>query len=263
MEEIKMVEVDDIKMNYFKFGSGHKNLIIIPGVSVRSVMEFKDAIINQYKIFQNDFSIYVFDRRLNILSDYSIDQMSEDMIKVLERLELNDLYVIGVSQGGMIAEGIAIKRPDLVNKLVIGSSTISVDDNAYIVFNEWSNLAKEYDRENLAKSFMNYVYSEEYVNKYKDAILDMARTYTNEELDKFVIMVKSMFIYDASDLISNISAKTLIVCSKGDKIFDYNNSIRLNDRIYGSIIHIYDGYSHAVYDEAPDFNKKVYEFFMN
>ena len=263
MDEIKLVEIDGIKMNYFKFGTGPKNLIIIPGVSVKSVMEFKDAIIDQYRLFKNDFTIYVFDRRLNIISNYSIDDMVSDMIKVLDALELNDLYVLGASQGGMIAGGIAIKRPDLVTKLVIASSTMSVDDSAYIIFNEWSNYAKEYDSENLAKSFMNYVYTDQFVNKYRDAILDMAKTYTNEELDRFLIMVKSMFLYDIADQVSNISCKTFIICSKGDKIFDYNNSIRINDKIYGSIIHIYDDYSHAVYDEAPDFSKLVYDFFMN
>lgn len=263
MTEVKLVEVDDIKMNYFKFGNGHKNLIIIPGVSIRTVMEFRDAIIEQYKIFHNDFSVYVFDRRLNILSDYSIDDMVSDMIKVLDHLELTDLHIISTSQGGMIAEGIAIQRPDLINKLVIASSAYNVDDSAYIVFNEWSNYAKEYDRENLAKSFMNYVYSEEFVNKYGDAMLDLAKTYTNEELDKFVIMVKSMFLYDMSEQISNIKCKTLIMCSMKDKVFDYNNSLRMHDKIYGSQLHIYDGFSHAFYDESADFTELVYNFFMN
>ena len=36
---INKVTVDNLEMEYFKFGNGNKNMIILPGVSIKSVME--------------------------------------------------------------------------------------------------------------------------------------------------------------------------------------------------------------------------------
>ena len=56
------IKAKNIDMNYFKFGNGKKNMIILPGVSIKSVMESEKLVIEAYKIFSNDFTVYVFDR---------------------------------------------------------------------------------------------------------------------------------------------------------------------------------------------------------
>lgn len=262
MEDIKLVEVDNIKMNYFKFGKGKKNLIIIPGVSVKSVMEFKDGIINQYNIFSNEFSIYVFERRNNIYDGYTIEDMAIDLIKVLDYLKLSDLYIISVSQGGMISSIMALKRPDLIKKLVITSSTDHVDDNALKIFDEWIDFAANYKKEELALSFLKYVYTKSFAEKFKDIAIQQGMTYTKEELDKFKIITKALVGYDLSNNISNLKNDTLIICGKEDLIFDYKDSINLNKKIKNSEIYIYDNYAHALYDEASNYNDIVYKFFL-
>ena len=49
---------------------------------------------------------------------YTLADMAEDAWTLLERLELAPAHVIGASMGGMIAQTLAARRPDLVRSLV-------------------------------------------------------------------------------------------------------------------------------------------------
>ncbi len=49
-------------MEFFRFGHGEKTLIILPGLSVRSVMGAADTVASAYKSLEDTFTIYAFDR---------------------------------------------------------------------------------------------------------------------------------------------------------------------------------------------------------
>jgi len=65
-----------------------------------------------------------FDNRGHGLSDcppapYSIDMMVDDAMAVADALTLNDVTFVGLSIGGLIGQGLAQKRPDLLRALVL------------------------------------------------------------------------------------------------------------------------------------------------
>ncbi len=72
------VQADTFTMDYLRFGEGARTLVIIPGLSVQSVMGSAQAIAESYKLLTEDFTVYVFDRRKEIPASYSIDDMARD-----------------------------------------------------------------------------------------------------------------------------------------------------------------------------------------
>ena len=60
------VTADDFSMDYMKFGHGDKTMVIIPGLSVDSVMKYFEAVAGAYAQMTDDFTIYLFDRRKDL-----------------------------------------------------------------------------------------------------------------------------------------------------------------------------------------------------
>ena len=65
-----------------------------------------------------------FDKRGHGLSDatpapYALDQLVADAEAVCDRLGLTDITFVGMSIGGLIGQGLAARRPDLVRALVL------------------------------------------------------------------------------------------------------------------------------------------------
>ena len=51
---IECVKTRSWSMEYFRFGEGRKTMVILPGISVKSVMGFADAVAKQYEIFAKE-----------------------------------------------------------------------------------------------------------------------------------------------------------------------------------------------------------------
>ena len=126
MATIETVRTKEFSMDYIKFGHGPRNYVILPGLSVQSVMGAADAVIDAFSLAHEDFTLYLFDRRNELPAEYSIYDMAKDTAAAIKALGLNDIFLFGASQGGMIAMTIAIEYPELVKKLALGSTTSHV-----------------------------------------------------------------------------------------------------------------------------------------
>lgn len=260
--EIKKVNCGDLSLKYFSFGKGSKTMVILPGLSVQSVMGSAAAIKAQYKIFKNDYTVYVLDRRENPPADYSMEDMARDTACALKELGLRDIYIFGASQGGMLAMLIAIDYPELVKKLVLGSTAPSVSGVRDNCFKEWISLAKKGDAEGLYMSFCESIYPPEMFEKYKSVFLEFAKMTTGEDLARFAILADSTKGFDITDRLEKISCSTLVLGVKGDKVVGEDGSKIIAEKIRNSNAYFYDEkYGHSAFDTAPDYTERIYNFF--
>ena len=123
---IKCVKTKNFEMDYLQFGSGAKTLVIIPGLSIKSVLLSAESIENAYACFAQDYTVYLFDRKKDTGRRYKIKQMARDSIAAIHALGLKDIYLFGTSQGGMICQFIAAFEPFLVKKMILASTTSSL-----------------------------------------------------------------------------------------------------------------------------------------
>ena len=63
--------------------------------------------------------------RLPIESDYTLDDMANDAISVLDTLNIDKAHILGISMGGMIAQIIASSYPDKTKTFTLIASTAS------------------------------------------------------------------------------------------------------------------------------------------
>ena len=109
---IETVHTDTFSMNFFRFGRGEETLVILPGLSVQSVMGVADAVAAAYQPLADVFTVYVFDRRTELPASYSVREMARDTATAFQMLGLKKVCLFGASQGGMIALVIAVEHPE-------------------------------------------------------------------------------------------------------------------------------------------------------
>jgi pimeloyl-ACP methyl ester carboxylesterase len=135
------VVTENFSMDYIRFGSGRKTLVILPGLSVQSVIPAAADIEKQYDLFKKDYTVYLFDRRRELPDEYSVFDMADDTAKAIQTLGLHDCCIFGASQGGMIAAAIALKYPSLACRLVLGSTAARIDGKRAEKIGNWISLA--------------------------------------------------------------------------------------------------------------------------
>ena len=63
--------------------------------------------------------------RLPIKSDYTLDDMADDAMSVLDKLNIDKAHILGISMGGMIAQIIASSYPERTKTFTLIASTAS------------------------------------------------------------------------------------------------------------------------------------------
>lgn len=255
------IELDDTYMNVIKFGSGKKILTVIAGISLCGLEGLGNQIENNFRFLTSDFTVYIFDRKKVLPENYTMTDMAEDIFLCLNQLGIHKTSLYGISQGGMISMLFAIHHPELVEKLVLCSTSAKVE-NTNKAFSEWKKASDSENITALNQSFLDYVYSDSYKEAIKEYIPQLLEQGTMEDLKRFLILLKSMENFDITNLLNSIKCPTLVICDMNDKIFNYKCSNEIAEKIGFQLCKtfLYNQYSHAVYDESPDVLKKVAEF---
>ena len=257
---VKTVSAGDMKMDYIVFGSGSKNFVILPGLSIHSVMSSADMIADAYRDFSETYTVYVFDRAKEIRDGYTLGNMAEDTAKAMKALNMESADVFGASQGGMIALYLAIDHPELVHKMILGSTFARPNDTFNQLVEEWIQLAERRDESRLLESFADNVYSETTLKAYREALISSNMGVCDEEFQRFLILAKACRTCDCYNALSAVKCPVLVLGSEGDRVVTAEGSKQIAEAL-GCELYIFDdSYGHGVYDEAPDYRKRCMDF---
>lgn len=254
--EVNAVKTDRFEMEYIRFGYGSRPFVIIPGVSMKSVIPAAGIIANGFADFTKRYTVYVFDRKKNIRDRYSVMEMAEDTAEAMKQLGIRNADIFGASQGGMITQCIAAFHPALVHGVVLGSTLSRQNELSIRSFETWMELARGEDVKALNHAINTKVYSADYYRKYADLFGTMEEDGSRAEMDRFYILAKACREFDFYDYLDRIQCPVFVVGSHADCVLSGDASKEIAERL-NCPLYMYDGYSHAVYDEAPDYRARM------
>ena len=131
-------------MDYIRFGRGERTLIMIPGVGdgFKTVRGLALPFAVTYRKLSQDFTVYGFSRVNALKSGATTRDMANDLAEAMDALGLEHACVLGVSQGGMIAQWLAIDHPERVDRLILAATAACSNDTMRTVLNDWIYMAE-------------------------------------------------------------------------------------------------------------------------
>ncbi|MEM9091605.1 MAG: alpha/beta hydrolase [Cyanobacteria bacterium P01_F01_bin.53] len=129
-------------MYYEIHGSGEP-LVLIHGLSMDSSTWF-----NQVPLLSQKYQVVVFDNRGVGQTDaphedYSTEMMADDTVALLRFLNVDNAHILGFSMGGMIAQIIALKYPELVKSLLLNTTAAQFPAKAKHLVQNWLRMLNE------------------------------------------------------------------------------------------------------------------------
>ena len=261
VEEGKL-KLENIQMDYITFGKGVKPLIMIQGLNTRGIKGAGLQLAMMYRIFAKEYKVYLFDRRADVPELITVRELATDIAMAMDALKLTKADVIGVSQGGMIAQYLAIDRPNLVNKLVLAVTLSKNNDVVKKVVANWIELSERDQMKQMVEDMAVKMYSDEYVKRYKLFLPLLAVLQKPKDTRRFVTLAKACFTCNAYEELDKIKCPVFVIGGKQDKVVTGVASEEIADKL-GCKIYMYEDLGHAVYEEAPDFNQRIYDFLVS
>lgn len=257
------IDIGGAKMDYVRFGSGEKNLILLPGLSdgLATVKGKALLLAPPYKLFFKKYTVWMFSRRQDLPRGFSIRDMAADQAAALRALGVEKAAILGVSQGGMVAQYLAADFPEAVEKLVLAVSTPCVNDTIRARLTDWISFAEKGDHKALMIDTAENSYSESYLKKYRKMYPLLGSVGRPKSYDRFLANAEAILAFDAHAELGKIACPTLVIGGGEDRIVGPVAAEELQELIPQSELYIYPEFGHAAYEEAKDFNERVYRFF--
>lgn len=251
-------------MNYIEFGQGQQALIILPGLgdglSPVHGQTQAIALALSYKQFAKRFKVYLFSRKNHLEAGYTTRDMAKDQAEAMKNLGISNANILGVSQGGMIAQYLAIDYPQLVNKLVLAVTLSKQNETTAKVIHTWIEMAKQGNYKGLMMDTAEKSYSEKYLKKSRLLYRLLGNFGKPKDFERFLIQAESCITHNSYPELNKITCPTLIIGGDNDKIVGPNSAPELSSKIKDSELLIYQGLGHTAYEEAKDFNDHILNF---
>lgn len=133
---MQFARLNDVTLHYQTIGDP----------AVKPALVFVNSLGTDFRIWRDvavslagDYALIMYDKRGHGLSDvgdtpYSMQMLADDLAALLDHLEAGPSIVCGVSVGGIIAQQLYARRPDLVRALILCDTAARIGDEAF-----WNN----------------------------------------------------------------------------------------------------------------------------
>jgi len=250
---VPFCRVGDLQIHYHVQGKGPP-LVLIMGLAgdlswwERLVPELEDR-----------FTVVTFDNRGAGLTDkpdekYTIPLFARDTIGLLEVLGIGRAHIFGVSMGGMIAQELAVRYPDRIDRLVLGCTHSGgsgfVLPSAEAVQN--MTLTRGKSLEQIARQIVSILFSPRFQKEEPEYVNALTLRYAKNPPSRKALSNQfwAALGHDCYERLPFITAPTLILTGDADVLVPPENSLCLADRIPGSRVVFLPEAGHAFFIEA-------------
>lgn len=256
------VQLGTSGMDYVSFGRGGGTLVLLPGLGdgLATVKGMAAALAWAYRAYAKAYTVFVFSRKDELPEGCSTRQMAGDQAEAMRALGLARADVMGVSQGGMIAQYLAIDHPELVRRLVLAVTLAGPNETVQSAVDGWIGMANRGDHRALMIDTAKRSYSEKALKKYRLLYPFLGLVGRPQGYGRFIAQANACVRHDARRELDRIQCPTLVIGGGCDRIVGPQAAAELAGGIRDSHCYIYEGLGHAAYEEAPDFNERVLRF---
>jgi 3-oxoadipate enol-lactonase len=270
------VSVRDVELYYEEHGSGDP-LLCVMGFATDST-----GWLMQTPAFAERHRTIVFDNRgvgrsSKPTGAYTIHEMADDAVALLDHLKVDRAHVLGVSMGGMIAQELVLRHPERVRGLVLACTfpepDAATEEQQKIIFTQMGGSITEGGEMKIDFTALNpmtffqhllpLVFNPSFIQTELPKLMQMfagALQY-GFSIEAIMGQMQAIMGHKSTDRLASITAPTMVITGDADRLISPANSDVLAKSIPGAKLVTIPGGSHGFNIEMPDlFNRAVLDF---
>jgi pimeloyl-ACP methyl ester carboxylesterase len=256
-------ERDGTRLYWEEAGSGDPVLLIMGlGMNATGWWRTIPRLAERYRVL-------AFDNRGVGRSDrpsgpYSVPQLADDAVAILDAADEQRAHVYGISLGGMIAQEVVLRHPERVRGLVLGATTpggnlgVPAGEDTLAFFRRRGEMPAE----EAVWASVPYNYSPRTRRDHGERIAeDIAKRLRYPiEAAPYVAQLEAALGHDAGARLPSIAAPTLVVHGEADVMVPPPNGERLAAAIPGAEHRTWPDTAHLYFTDEPEVDRFVSEW---
>lgn len=192
---------------------------------------------------------------------YSFEQMTTDVVGLLEALDVESTHFVGLSMGGMIGQHLALAAPQRVDQLVIANSTSRIPPETGALWDERIAMVRAHGCAGVAEGTLGRWFTPGFRAARPEVIRRIGKLITDTSANGYIGCAEAIRRLDITARIGGIVAPTLVIVGADDPGTPPAMSKVMAATIPGARLEIIPSASHLSCIEQPEiFNRLVIDF---
>lgn len=195
---------------------------------------------------------------------YSLLDMADDVVAVMDEADVASAHVVGASMGGAIAQILAVQHPERVASLTLACTACRNHDWRRELLLSWAEIASTQGMRALGQSAMRWMVGPRSLRRFAPALGLMAPLLLGAPAHGFIAQVQAILAMDDTqmpELLGAIAVPTLVVVGNQDILTPRGDSEEIAERIPGAELAVIAGAAHGLMVEhGSTFNRVVGDF---
>jgi len=261
------VQASGLAINYEEQGSGEP-LLLIPYLAADNA-----SFAFQLPAYSEHFRCIAVDLPGSGESDkppgpYSMEGYADQVAGFLDAIGVERAHVAGVSAGASVATQLAARHPARVQSLSLHSAWSTSDAYLKAVVEMWRALARGLPTvaDAVIEGIFPFCFPPETYEarpEFIQGLVDFVRSRPAQPLEAFMAQSDAVLAHDATPILGDITAPTLITFGAYDLVCSTRFAEPLGNGIADSEVVVFDDLSHAGLHEDPEtFNRVTLDFLL-
>lgn len=256
-----IVGVNGIRLYYETHGQGEA-LLLIAGIGYGTWLWAK-----QIPELSKYFFVIAFDNRGVGRSDkpdteYTVSLLASDTYELLRALKVERVSVLGISLGGFIAQQLALDHPEIINKLILCSTSHGGPNMILPKGEVLQFMAFGAGKETFQRG-LELAFSPEYRASNPEEIARLTERMHRNPQPRYAYLRQFMapINFNSEPLLHKLTMPVLVMAGEADQVVPVENSRRLTERLPNAKLVTFPGAGHLfVVERAAEVNRIIIDF---
>ena len=192
---------------------------------------------------------------------YSLDQLGDDAMALLDALEIESAHWVGLSMGGMIGQNLALRQNGRLDSLVLCDTSAQIPAEARSTWDDRLAAADSGGMAPLAEPTLERWFTPDYLGGDPPAVAPIRQQFLDTPPAGFIGCCHALKPLDYLDRLGEIRLPTLIIVGEDDPGTPVAASEAMHERIAGSELAILPSAAHlSNIEQADAFNQALLGF---
>lgn len=244
------------KIHYEVEGTGEQTVLLVMGLGGHATewgTEFPELLARKYRVVRMDNRGIA--ASVTEVAKWSMEDMANDALAVIDALGVARAHVIGTSMGGMIAQQLALLHPDRIDRLVLmstsfgGAEAVPPTPEAIALFTPPPGLSLAEQR----RMSLGVITAPGFAEKNLDLLehLVALRESVPTRGRVFHAQLEAIFTSDRGEAVRKLQPPTLVIHGVDDTLVPVGNGKLLAERIPGARLCLLERCGHLPHLERP------------
>jgi 3-oxoadipate enol-lactonase len=257
-----IVEAQGIRVNYEILGKSNQPVVVLSH-SLGSSMEMWNP---QIKDLKAQYQVLRYDTRGHGGSAapaeaYSLGQLGDDVIGLLDALNIDDVHFVGLSMGGMIGQYLALNHASRLRSLALCDTAAIIPQEAQPVWQERIDIARTKGLQALVESTLERWFTPPCLEKNPPEVQLIRKLFLATPLDGYIGCSEAIRGLNYLERLSEIIIPTLIIVGQDDPGTPVAAAQLMHQHIADSELVVLPAAAHLSNVEQPEaFNQALMQF---